>query len=107
MLVDALGPALRPPALPAAAVRLVAPLAALHAAMFAYDLRHPERFLNGDRASERIEVMKGFFENTNSLDYLASHGIPGDWLPHALLYLAGGQYLVIAVQVVLALLSVV
>ena len=99
--------ALGSPALPAGAVRLVAPLAALHAAMFGYDLQHPGRFLNGDRASERIEVIKGFFENTNSLDYLASHGIPGDWLPHALLYLAGGQYLIIAVQVALALASVV
>ena len=97
---------LRSPALPGGAVRIVAPLAALHAAMFLYDLRHPERFLNGDRASERIEVIKGFLENTNSVDYLTSHGIPGDWLPHALLYLAGGQPLVIAVQVVLALLSV-
>ena len=99
--------ALRSPALPAGTIRLVAPLAALHAAMFVYDLRHPARFLNGDRALERIEVIKGFFENTNSLEYLVSHGIPGDWLPHALLYLAGGQYLVIAVQVLLALLSVV
>ena len=99
--------ALRAPALPAGAVRIVAPLAALHAAMFAYDLRHPERFLNGDRALERIEVIQGFSSTNNFSEYLASHGIAGDWLPHALLYAAGGQYFVIAVQVVLALLSVV
>ncbi len=99
--------ALHSPVVPMGAVRLVAPLAALHAAMFAYDLRHPERFLNGDRALERIEVMRGFAQSNDLSGYLASHGIVGDWLPHALLYLAGGQYLVIAVQVVLALLSVV
>ena len=96
----------RPIAPRAAEARLVAPFVALHAAMFLYDIRHPECFFNGDRALDRVEVIKGFFENTNSLEYLTSHGIPGDWLPHALLYLAGGQYLVIAVQVVLALLSV-
>jgi len=98
--------AIRSPALPGGAVRVMAPLAALHAAMFLYDLGHPERFLNGDRALERIEVIKGFSENTDSLQYLTSHGIPGDWLPQALLYLAGGQYLVIAVQVVLTLFSI-
>jgi len=105
--MTAAGGVLRSPALPAGAVRLVAPLAALHAAMFAYDLRHPERFLNGDRALERIEVMRGLAESNDLSAYLVSHGIAGDWLPHALLYLAGGQYLVIAVQVVLALFSVV
>jgi hypothetical protein len=104
--VSAATGALRSPALPGAAVRVLAPLAALHAAMFLYDLRHPERFLNGDRASERIDVIKGFFESTDSVGYLASHGIAGDWLPHALLYHAGGQYLVIAVQVVLTLFSI-
>ena len=107
MAIDATAGALRSPALPTGAVRLLLPLAALHAAMFAYDLRHPERFLNGDRALERIDVIHGFLSTNNLLEYLASHGIVGDWLPHALLYLAGGQYLVIAVQVVLALASVV
>lgn len=97
----------RPIAPRAAEARLVAPLVALHAAMFAYDLRHPERFLNGDRALERIDVIQGFSSTNNFSEYLTSHGIVGDWLPHALLYLAGGQYLVIAVQVMLALFSVV
>lgn len=89
--------------------RLLAPLAALHAAMFVYDLLHPERFLNADRARERIEVLRGFSQALHSGDvtaYLASHGIVGDWLPQALLYLVGGQYFVIAAQIVLALFSV-
>jgi hypothetical protein len=86
-----------------------ASLAALHAGMFAYDLQHPGRFLNADRAQTRLEVIVGFeqaLKDGNVAGYLSSHGIAGDWLPHALLYLAGGQYLVIAVQVILALASV-
>jgi hypothetical protein len=105
VLVDAVGPALRSPALPAAAVRLVAPLAALHVAMFFFDLLHPERFLSADRAGERLGVIQGLAQSNDLSAYLAAHGIVGDWLPHALLYLAGGQPLVVAVQIVLALLS--
>ena len=91
--------------------RTLLPLAALHVAMLGYDLREPERFLNADRAGSRLEVIERFGrlwqENGELGGFLAGHGIAGDWLPHALLYLAGGQYLVIAVQVLLALLSVV
>ncbi len=104
--MSAMAGTLRPMAPVAGAARVVAPLAALHAAMFVYDLRHPERFLNGDRARERIEVIQGFAQSGDLTAYLASHGIVGDWLPQALLYLAGGQYLVIAVQLILAVLSV-
>lgn len=89
--------------------RLIAPLAALHAAMLAYDVQHPGRFLNADRADERIAAVRGFGEALRSGDvvaYLASHGIVGDWLPQAIVYLAGGQHLVIALQVALALASV-
>src|SRR5204863_2443547 len=35
-----------------AAWRLALPLGGLHAAMFVYDLAHPGRFLNADRAGE-------------------------------------------------------
>jgi hypothetical protein len=95
---------------PAAAQwRLLAPFAALHAAMLGYDLQHPDRFLRADRALERIEVVRKFAEAWRGGDagaFLAGHGIVGDWLPQALLYLAGGQYLVIAVQAALALLSI-
>src|SRR5437868_2424706 len=87
------------PALGGAAWRLALPLGALHAAMFVYDLAHPDRFLNADRAGERIQVVEGFARAVRSGDllaYLTSHGIVGDWLPQALLYAAGGQYFVIA-----------
>ncbi|TMG78637.1 MAG: hypothetical protein E6H77_05990 [Betaproteobacteria bacterium] len=97
------------PALGGAAWRLALPLGALHAAMFVYDLAHPGRFVNADRAGERIQVVAGFGEAMQSGDplaYLTSHGIVGDWLPQALLYAAGGQYFVIAAQVLLALASV-
>ena len=89
--------------------RLVAPLAALHGAMLLYDLQHPQRFLNADRAGERIEVIRGFaaaLRSGDTLAYSVGHGIVGDWLPQALLYILGGQYLVIAAQVILALASV-
>jgi hypothetical protein len=64
--------------------------------------------MNADRAQERLEVIAGFdqaLRDGELAGYLSSHGVAGDWLPHALLYLAGGQYLVIAVQVILALVS--
>jgi hypothetical protein len=90
---------------------LAAVLPVLHLLMFGYDLQHPERFLNGDRALTRIRVIQDFVqllrEGGDLSSYLAQHGIIGDWLPHALLYALGGQYVVIAVQVLLALLSLV
>ena len=89
---------------------LLGALGALHALMWLYDLAHPERFLNGDRAQVRIEVIERFGETLRNggdlAAFFAGHGIPGDWLPQALLYLAGGPPLVIAAQVVLALASV-
>src|SRR5262249_35577761 len=97
------------PAFDTRAWRLVVPLAALHAAMFGYDLAHPDRFLHADRAGERIAAVQGFAQalQTGRLwGYTTSHGIVGDWLPQALLYVAGGAYFVIAVQVLLALASV-
>jgi len=91
------------------AISLLVVFAALHAAMFAYDRLHPDRFLNADRAQERIGAIQGFIEAWNNggvVPFLASHGIPGDWLPQALAYMAGGQSLVIAIQIALALLSI-
>lgn len=93
----------------AGAWRLLLPLAGLHAACFVYDAAHPGRFLNGDRAYERLESIQRFGEALRSGDalaYLSGRGIVGDWLPQALLYLAGGQYFVIAVQVLLVLASI-
>ena len=89
--------------------RALLALAGLHAAMFAYDLAHPDRFLRADRAHERLASIEGFaraLQGGDALAYLASRGIVGDWLPQGLLYLAGGQYLVIAAQVVLVLASI-
>lgn len=101
--------ALRVPGVrPAPALRLLLPFALLHGAMLLYDLSHPERFLRADRALSRIEVIERFGDAWRAGEgaaFLASHGIPGDWLPQALLYLAGGAMLVIAVQVALALAS--
>jgi len=67
--------------------------------MFAYDVAHPERFLHADRALERMSAIENWRQ-------VAAHGIAGDWLPQALLWHAGGQLFVIAVQVILALASV-
>jgi hypothetical protein len=82
----------------------------LHILMFGYDLQHPDRFLNADRAIARMQVIEGFEQilrdGGDSVSYLTGHGIIGDWLPQAILYLCGGQSAVIAVQVLLALLSI-
>ena len=85
-------------------------LCALHVVMVAYDLGNPERFLNADRATLRLQVIERFVAAWQSgadlRPFLAGHGIVGDWLPQAVLYLAGGPLAVILVQVLLALASV-
>src|SRR5258705_9424275 len=90
--------------------RIIVPLAGLHAAMFGYDLLHPELFLRADRAGERIDVIQRFAALVHGggdfAAFFAGHGIVGDWLPQALLYMAGGQDLVIAVPIALPLPSV-
>jgi hypothetical protein len=85
------------------------PLVFLHIAMFAYDIAHPGRFLHVDRWEERLETILGLpaaFADGTLPSYIAAHGIVGDWLPQALIYLLGGQYAVISVQVTLTLLSI-
>ena len=78
--------------------------------MFAYDLHHPGRFLRADRADERLQSVQSFIDALQSggdlSSFFATHGVPGDWLPQALLYLTGGQFLVIAVQIALVLASI-
>jgi hypothetical protein len=109
MAIAAAPPRMDKSSAPAAALTgraLLALFGALHAGMFAYDLAHPDRFLLADRASERIDVIHAFRGAADWTSFLGAHGIPGDWLPHALLYMAGGQYFVIAVQIALVLLSV-
>jgi len=103
-------PLSRPISQPAVAWKVIAPLVALHAVLFAIDLTHPERFLRADRAEERIEVIRGLAAAAakgEALPYLAANGIVGDWLPQGLVYWLGGQYFLIALQVALALLSVI
>jgi hypothetical protein len=104
------GSARRPAPARASFGGVLAGLAGLHAAMLLYDLQHPERFFNADRAQPRIEVIERFGALLRSggdlSSFLASHGIAGDWLPHAVLFLAGGAPLVILAQVILALASV-
>lgn len=88
---------------------VIAALFTAHWAMLVFDLLHPDRFLNADRALGRIAVIEGFGEalrDGQAIAYLTAHGVVGDWLVQGLVYLAGGQYLVIALQVVLALASV-
>ena len=89
---------------------LLAYLTILHGLMFVYDLTHPHLFLNADRASTRIENIKHFIslppEHSPILDFVSSNGVPGDYFFQALLFQAGGQFLVIAGQVSLLLVSV-
>lgn len=88
---------------------LLGVLGLLHALMWLYDLQHPERFFNTDRALARIDVIERFVQTLRDggdlAAFAAAHGIVGDWLPQALLYLAGGPPLVIAAQVLLMLAS--
>ena len=98
-------PGVRAPAL--SARTLAALFGALHAGMLAYDFAHPDRFLLADRAVERLDVIRAFAASSDRAAFVGSHGIPGDWLPHALLWLAGGPYFVIVVQAALAVLSIV
>lgn len=104
------GSARRPATARASFGGVLAALAGLHAAMLLYDLQHPERFFNADRAQPRIEAIEAFGATLRSggdlSSFFAAHGIVGDWLPHAALYLAGGAPLVILAQVILALASV-
>jgi len=90
--------------------RLLLAFAAIHAAMFAYDLHHPDRFLRADRADERLQSVQSFIDALHGggdlCAFFASHGVPGDWLPQSLLYLAGGQLFVIAAQIALVLASI-
>lgn len=90
--------------------KLLLPFGALHALMLLFDFAHPDRFLHADRAGERLGVVQGFVtqlrEGGDWAAFFSSHGIPGDWLPQALLYAAGGQYLVIVAQVALVLASI-
>lgn len=89
---------------------LLAFFGVVHLALLAHDAAHLERFVRADRAEQRMGVIESFVavlrDGGSIRDFLAGHGVPGDWLPQALLYAAGGPLFVIAVQVALALASI-
>jgi len=81
----------------------------VHGALFVYDVRHPEAFLQGDRAGQRYQTILEFGEVGASelSSYLLEYGLPGDYLLHAVLYRLFGRLGLIFVQVGLAFVSVV
>ncbi len=88
---------------------IAAAFALLHIGLVvAVDLGDPALFLRADRADERLNALLGLLtaEPGPALEqYLATHGILGDYAAHALLYLLGGRLAIVIVQVALALVS--
>jgi 4-amino-4-deoxy-L-arabinose transferase-like glycosyltransferase len=82
----------------------------LHTAMFAFDIVNPDPFLNADRAWERLANAEGLSttisHSSHIGEYLATHGVIGDYLIHAVIYIPLRQYGVIAFQIAMLLLSV-
>ena len=82
----------------------------VHGAIFFWDIARPDVFLHADRAPERMAAIRELgsvgmsWKGLNT--FLVSHGLAGDYLPQAILYLAGGRYAVILVQVVLMITAV-
>ena len=97
------------PRRPSAPVLVLAAFALLHLILAAtVDASDPDLFLRADRAHERLRVMDGLLEVASMgelRDYLATHGIVGDYAAHAALYLLGGRPAIVWVQIALALLS--
>lgn len=82
--------------------------AALHGLMFIYDQFHPSVFFNADRALARWQAIQGVYEAWDAdrlAPYLASHGIPGDYLLQAVLLAWIGKPGLILAQTGLALLG--
>lgn len=83
----------------------------VHGGLFLFDLAHPDAFLHGDRAANRIrtitELLSAYRDELPNLILNSTSGVPGDFIQHALLYWAGGPYLVIACQIALELLTVI
>lgn len=81
----------------------------LHAGLFIYDMAHPEVFLRADRAVTRmgaiVKLTELIRQDAPLGEFFASHGIVGDYLPQALLYLFGGRTAVIVGQILLFLIS--
>jgi hypothetical protein len=81
---------------------------AAHLILGVLDLRRPEVFLRADRGAARlhdIEQLLASRSGSEAGDYLATHGVPGDYAAHAVLYATGGRAAVILSQVALLLVS--
>jgi hypothetical protein len=82
----------------------------VHGAIFFSDIARPDVFLHADRAPERMAAIRGLSSVGMSWKglgtFLVTHGLAGDYLPQAILYLAGGRYAVILVQVSLMIAAV-
>jgi hypothetical protein len=84
-------------------------LAALHCGLVLWDIGHPAVFMHVDRAANRFEAMemaRAALHDGRWHSVLASLGLPGDYLPHALLYALGGVGAIIAAQLALLFASV-
>jgi hypothetical protein len=82
--------------------------AGVHAILLALDARYPSVFLRGDRADARlarIEALGRVSDWHALVAYLGTHGNIGDYVPQALLYLAGGRHALVIGQICLMLLS--
>jgi len=72
------------------------------------DVANSDAFLLADRALVRLRTLQELLATASAgeaREYLANHGIVGDYAAHALLYGLGGQFAIVAVQIALALLS--
>ena len=89
---------------------LITYTAIIHAGLFAYDIFHPDVFLNADRADQRLEIINLLIAwATSGADLsplLSEPGIIGDYIVQTVLYGVVGQYGVIVFQVALLLVSV-
>jgi hypothetical protein len=90
--------------------RILVVFLAIHLLMFAYDVTHPEVFLNADRALYRwntsqhvaLALSKG---DSIDAEFLLSNGLGGDYLFHALLFFLIGKDGLIIFQILLTLFS--
>jgi hypothetical protein len=80
----------------------------LHMGMLAYDIFHPDLFLQADRAAMRLASAQGFLNTLGGGElakYIASHGVVGDYVIQAMLFNLGGAPLIIITQILLTLLG--
>lgn len=80
---------------------------ALHAALFVFDLYHPDAFLRGDRAGPRLDLViqaqQAGFAGLGSL--FLTTGLPGDYIVFVPFYALFGQYGIILVQLLVGALT--